>query len=223
MKSDILTELDRDGLRGNFNRFTRRAFQMLPRLDRPRILDIGCGTGVPALELARLSDGEIFGIDIDEAALEGFSRKIADAGLQDRAKAVKCSLFDIEFPDESFDIVWAEGVIAIIGFDKGLREWRRLIKPHGYLGIHDNVDDIQRKTEAIPAHGYAIINTFAVPKDTWWDEHYCLLEKRIQKLRNKYRENADVLALLNKEQNEVEMFKNEPRYHGSIFYVIQKS
>lgn len=223
MKSDILTELDRDGLRGNFNRFTRRAFQMLPRLDRPRILDIGCGTGVPALELARLSDGEIFGIDIDEAALEGFSRKIADAGLQDRAKAVKCSLFDIEFPDESFDIVWAEGVIAIIGFDKGLREWRRLIKPHGYLGIHDNVDDIQRKTETIPAHGYAIINTFAVPKDTWWDEHYCLLEKRIQKLRNKYRENADVLALLNKEQNEVEMFKNEPRYHGSIFYVIQKS
>ena len=218
-----LSELDHDGLRKNFVTYTRQAFEMMPRLNRPRILDIGCGTGVPALELASLSDGEIFGIDIDEAALEGFSRKIAAAGLQDRVKAVKCSLFDIEFPNEHFDIVWAEGVIAIIGFEKGLKEWRRFIKPHGYLGIHDDVDDIQRKTEAIPAHGYTIINTFAVPKDTWWDEYYSLLEKRIKKLRNTYRADADVLAMLDKEQRGIEMFKNEPKYHGSLFYVIQKS
>lgn len=223
MKYDTAQGLDHDGLRKNFSKYTRQAFQMVPQLDRPRILDIGCGTGVPALELARMSDGEIFGIDIDETALQEFSKKIAAAGLQDRVKAVKCSLFDIEFPDESFDVVWAEGVIAIIGFEKGLREWRRLIKPHGYLGIHDDVDDIQRKTEAIPAHGYAIINTFAISRDTWWDEYYSLLEKRIQELRRKYREDADALAILDKEQNGVEMFKNEPKYHGSIFYVIQKS
>ena len=67
MKHDFLAELDRDGLRSHFNTFTRQAFQRLPKLNRPRILDIGCGTGVPALELASLSDGEIFGIDIDEA------------------------------------------------------------------------------------------------------------------------------------------------------------
>lgn len=223
MKYDLARELDHDGLRKNFITYTRQAFQMVPGLHRPCILDIGCGTGVPALELARMSDGEIFGIDIDETALEEFSKKIATAGLQDRVKAVKCSLFDIEFPDEHFDIVWAEGVIAIIGFEKGLREWRRLIKPHGYLGIHDDVDDIQQKTEAIPAHGYALINTFAISKDTWWDGYYSILEKRIQKLRTKYCENADVLAMLEKEHHGVEMFKNEPKYHGSIFYVIQKS
>ncbi|KPK67748.1 hypothetical protein AMJ87_12930 [candidate division WOR_3 bacterium SM23_60] len=157
------------------------------------------------------------------ASLEKFSQKIAAVSLQDRVKAVKCSLFDIEYPDEHFDVVWAEGVIAIIGFERGLREWHRLIKPHGYMGIHDDVDDIQRKTEAIPAHGYALINTFAIPKDTWWDEYYSHLEKRIETLRKKYQEDADVQALLDKEQRGVEMFKNEPKYHGSIFYVIQKS
>lgn len=223
MKHDIARELDHDGLRRNFNKYTRQAFQILPSLDRPRILDIGCGTGVPALQLARMSDGEIFGIDIDVTALEKFSQKIAAASLQDRVKAVKCSLFDIEYPDEHFDVVWAEGAIAIIGFEKGLREWHRLIKPHGYMGIHDDVDDIQRKTEAIPAHGYTIIDTFAIPKSAWWDEYYSPLEGRIQKLRTAYSKNADVQALLDKEQRGVEMFKKEPKYHGSIFYVIQKS
>ncbi|KPK69984.1 hypothetical protein AMJ87_09530, partial [candidate division WOR_3 bacterium SM23_60] len=104
MKYDIATELDHDGLRSNFNKYTRQAFQILPRLDRPRILDIGCGTGVPALQLARMSDGEIFGIDIDVASLEKFSQKIAAVSLQDLVKAVKCSLFDIEYPDEHFDV-----------------------------------------------------------------------------------------------------------------------
>ena len=41
------------------NRYTRKAFRLLPKLAKPRILDIGCGTGIPALELARLREGEI--------------------------------------------------------------------------------------------------------------------------------------------------------------------
>lgn len=223
MKHDFSTELDRDGLRAHFNTFTREAFQRLPKLNRPRILDIGCGTGVPSLELASVSDGEIFGIDIDEAALEVFSTKISDAGLQDRVKAVKCSLYKIDFPDENFDIVWAEGVIAIIGFEPGLREWRRLIKPHGFLVVHDNIDDMKTKHEIVPVCGYMLLDMFVVPKDIWWDKYYCPFEKRIQELRTKYRNDTKLLALLDKEQQEVEEFKKNPKYHGSVFYVMQKA
>lgn len=45
--------------------YTRNAYHMLPRIDQPRILDVGCGRGDPTLELAKLSDGEIIGVDID--------------------------------------------------------------------------------------------------------------------------------------------------------------
>ncbi|MBU7032610.1 MAG: class I SAM-dependent methyltransferase, partial [Theionarchaea archaeon] len=43
---------------------------MLPALDNPHILDIGCGTGEPTLELARLSEGIITAVDINQRALD---------------------------------------------------------------------------------------------------------------------------------------------------------
>lgn len=43
---------------------------MLPRLDNPRIMDVGCGTGVVTIELARLSGGSIVGVDTDKLALD---------------------------------------------------------------------------------------------------------------------------------------------------------
>jgi len=47
------------------------------------ILDIGCGSGVPTLELARLRHGQITGVDIDHACLEELARK-AEAALDAR-------------------------------------------------------------------------------------------------------------------------------------------
>jgi len=61
MTTNIRAELHED-LAGSSSirlRFTRKAFHMLPRLDRPRILDIGCGQGEPTLELAKLSGGQV--------------------------------------------------------------------------------------------------------------------------------------------------------------------
>ena len=60
--------LDRDQFRANLLAYTRRAYRMLPHLAKPRILDIGCGTGVSTLELARISDGDLVAVDIDQDA-----------------------------------------------------------------------------------------------------------------------------------------------------------
>ena len=57
-------------------------------LEGGKILDIGCGNGTPTLELARLSGGEVIGVDIDQSALDEFAGKIQAAGLGDRVKAL---------------------------------------------------------------------------------------------------------------------------------------
>ena len=104
------------------NEYTRRAYEMLPPLRTPRILDLGCGSGAPSLELARVSGGQVIGLDVHQPYLDDLSQRAEAAGLADRVTARNGSMLSIELPDESFDLVWAEGSIFIIGFDRGLEE-----------------------------------------------------------------------------------------------------
>jgi ubiquinone/menaquinone biosynthesis C-methylase UbiE len=147
MSKDLVAELDLDHFRARLSKYTRRAFRILPELKKPRILDIGCGSGVPTIELAKLSDGETIGIDIDQPLLDKLNRKIEKEGFSNRVKTRKCSLFEIDFPDESFDIIWAEGTISIIGFEKGLGEWRPLLRANRFLVVHDDNKNLSYKLE----------------------------------------------------------------------------
>ena len=220
MTADVLGALQKDRLRERFIKYTRRAFQLLPELEAPDILDIGCGTGVPTLELAKLSNGRIIGLDIRQPDLDELHRKIEAEGLSDRLKAVQCSLFEMGFPDESFDIVWAEGSIFVIGFEQGLKAWRRVLKPKGFLVVHDEIGDLTTKRDLIAKTGYELLGHFVVSKNEWWHDYYEPLEERIKELRVQYRDNEGALKVLDKEQQEVDMFKRNPR--GSVFFVMQK-
>jgi len=73
-------------------KYTRKAFLRLPRMMKPRILDIGCGSGVPTLELARLSDGGVTGIDTDQMCIDELDRKIKEQALSNRVKAINLSV-----------------------------------------------------------------------------------------------------------------------------------
>jgi ubiquinone/menaquinone biosynthesis C-methylase UbiE len=69
-------EIEKDLLREHLTKYTREAFRMIPKLDNPHILDVGCGSGVPTIELARLSQGEIIGLDVDQHSLDRLTQKI---------------------------------------------------------------------------------------------------------------------------------------------------
>lgn len=224
--------------------FTRKAFRMLPEMDRPRILDVGCGQGRATLELARLSGGQVTGLDIDEAALDVLSRRIEEQGLTGRVQVVHGSMFDMDFPDESFDVVWAEGSVNAIGFEKGLRAWRRLIKPEGFLVIHEgawlqpdppraiverwrpvfaDINTVPGYVKQLPGYGYRLIGHFSLPEDFWWVNFYGLVEERIRALRDKYEGQPAAEAILEAEQAEVDLYREHARWYGSAFLVMQRS
>ncbi|WNZ28499.1 MAG: class I SAM-dependent methyltransferase [Candidatus Bathyarchaeota archaeon] len=56
-------------------KYTRQAFQILPKINEPYILDIGCGSGIPTIELAKLSEGTIVNVDTDHKELEKLDKK----------------------------------------------------------------------------------------------------------------------------------------------------
>jgi ubiquinone/menaquinone biosynthesis C-methylase UbiE len=220
MSMVVLEELEQ--VRGNFLKYTREAFLKLPRLEKPRILDIGCGSGVPTLELAKLSDGEVVGIDIDQSCLDELNRKIKDEKLSNRVKAINLSLFEMKFPDETFDVVWSEGYFRTIGFEKGLKEWRRLLKRSGYLVIHYQTRYAADSISRLPQYGYSLADTVPLPEDAWWTEFYEPLEEKMDALLRKYKDSADALKLLKQYKSEMDMVKKNPRNFSSAFYIMKK-
>ncbi len=209
-------------IRAAFIKYTRKAFLRLPNLKRIRILDIGCGSGIPTIELAKLSDGEVVGIDIDQSCINELNRKILEEKLSNRVKALCLSVFEGNFHDESFDVVWSEGVISGIDFERELKAWRRLIKDNGYLVIHYQASCVQSSILRIPQLGYSLAGTISLPKDAWWTDIYKPLEEKMEVLRCKYKNDSDAIKLLEQYQNEMDMVKDNPREFSSAFYIMKK-
>jgi ubiquinone/menaquinone biosynthesis C-methylase UbiE len=214
--------IEKDHIRENLSKYTRKAFKMLPKCKNPHILDVGCGSGVPTIELAKISDGHVIGIDIDETSLNLFQRKIKETGLNNRVSVIKDSILTMDFPEESFDIIWAEGSIFVIGFEKSIKRWRRFLKPNGFLVIHDEKKDKNKKLGLITKYGYTLINQFELTDNLWWLEYFTPLEQLIEEFRNKYPKDSELNNELNKDQTEIDKCKSNPIFVSSFYVIIQK-
>lgn len=221
MYEEILRELDVEGLRSVFLKYTRKAFDSIPERDKPRILDIGCGTGMPTLELARLSNGEVTGIDIDQGALDNLNLKIKQEGLSDRVKVYNRSVYDTKFDDEMFDIIWEEGVIHLLNLSKALTECNRVLKLNGFMVTGESTNWADRKLENFPKFGFRLIKQIPWERKCWWTQYYAPLEGKINILRKKYN-NLDDIEEIKRHVVEIEMVKKDPAGFDCVTYIMQK-
>jgi len=74
----------------------------LPQNSATKILELGCGAGVPCTQFLLSHDFAVTGVDISTAQIELAKTHVPEATL------IKADMIDLEFPDESFD--------AIVGF-----------------------------------------------------------------------------------------------------------
>jgi len=217
-----LFRIEKDHIRENLNKYTRKAFTLLPKYNNPHILDIGCGTGVPTIELAKISNGQIIGIDINETSLNLLKRKIKELKLSNQVKVIKGSILNMDFPKESFDIIWAEGSVFVIGFENSIKRWYRFLKPDGFLVIHDENNDKNKKLGLIKKHGYSLVGQFEITDKLWLLEYYKPLELLIQKFRHKYPNDSELNNELNKDQIEIDKCKTNSIVFSSFFVIMQK-
>jgi SAM-dependent methyltransferase len=220
--NNVVLDLQLDQFRKNFLKYSRQAFLLLPSLVAPRILDIGCGSGLPALELASLSDGLIIGIDIDQPLLDIFSERIRQAGLSACVHAVNCSLFHIAFPHDLFDILWTEGVIGLIGFARGLQYWRHFLRSQGFLVVHDDSNNLSQKLQAISRHGYRLLEHFSLPDDAWWQDFYSPLEAFLDQLPSTYATRPDLRSRIDDFRYQIRLARKNPAIYRSTFFIMQK-
>ncbi len=126
-KYDLLNHLLSAGIDKGWRRKVRRA---LAAGHPETILDVATGTGDLAIELAKLPNTRIIGIDIAEDMLKIGRKKIEKKGLTQRITLEPGDSENIRFADNTFDaITVAFGVRNYENLEKGLREMYRVLKP----------------------------------------------------------------------------------------------
>jgi len=245
IRPDIHRELHRDlGHDSRARRAcTQQAYRRLPRLENPYILDLGCGRGGPTRELARLSRGRVVGLDTQRTELAHLREAIRSTEIAHRILVVAALMQHPPFSRGTFDVLWSEGAIHIVGLDRGLPMFRPYLRPAGFLVIHEmcwlrpdpppairdrwqpafpeigNVDDYVAR---IPSWGFKLLAHFTLPEDFWWNEYYGLLSDRIQVLRKRHAGDQAAQKVLDREQQEVDLYRQHMAWYGSVFLIMQR-
>jgi len=203
----------KDECRKNLTRYTIQAFSLIPEIDNPQILDIGCGTGVSSLELIKKCNGVIHAVDPDLLSIERLRAKVLMLNLKGRIRIFNDSIFNTEIFKDKFDIVLAEGLLNVIGFEKGLSLLVGHLKENGYLIIHDELKDDLDKRVMFESFKLKLLDSFVLDENVWWKEYYVCLERKISST------NKD--NLFEKEINEIAGYRKNPLEYRSVYYILQ--
>ena len=211
--------------------------------DKSLIADLGCGTGVQTITLAQHTPGQITGIDLFPDFINQFNSNAEHFNLQDRVKGIIGSMDELPFRNEELDLIWSEGAIYNIGFERGLNEWRKYLKKGGYLAVSEcswftderpaeindfwmdaypEIDTIPNQVAKIHKAGYLPVATFILPENCWTD-HYFTPKVAAQKIfLTKYAGNkiAEEFSML--QSIEEELYHKYKEYYGYTFFIAKK-
>jgi ubiquinone/menaquinone biosynthesis C-methylase UbiE len=118
-----------------------------------KILDFGCGNGVHSVFLAR-EGGQVTAIDLSENQLVLAKKRIEKSGLFDKVNFIKMDCEKLNFPNESFDIIFNGGTFSSIDLKSTLPQLAKVLKKDGFLvGIetfgHNPITNLKRKLNAV--------------------------------------------------------------------------
>lgn len=106
--------------------------------------DLGCGTGLFTVEMARLvgARGLVHAVDCQTPMLTHTQGRVAAAGLSERVRLHRAGIHQLPLPDDSLDLAL---MVAVIGElparEAALEELRRVLKPGGRLVVSEELFD----------------------------------------------------------------------------------
>jgi ubiquinone/menaquinone biosynthesis C-methylase UbiE len=235
---DLHKRGDRQGPGGEAE--TERALD-LARVDRTtplKVADIGCGTGASTLVLARLLNARITAVDFLQDFLDVLEERAATMGVADRISTLACSMDELPFADEELDVIWSEGAIYNIGFEKGVANWRRYLKAGGLLvaseitwitgsrppelqkhwdAEYPEIDVASAKIRLLETYGYSPVGYFVLPESCWIDQYYRPMQARFEDFLSRNGNSEEARAIVAAEQHEIDLYE---RYKAHVSYGV---
>lgn len=103
-----------------------------------KVLDVGCGVGGPAREIARFTGAHITGLNNNDYQIQRANHYAKVQGLEKQLNFVKGDFMQMDFKDESFDAVYAiEATVHAPVLEGVYSEMYRVLKPGGSFGVYE--------------------------------------------------------------------------------------
>ena len=223
---------------------TLKALSFIDNLtNESHIIDMGCGTGSQTMVLAQNTSGAITGLDLFPDFIDKLNQTARTLHLQNHVKGIVASMDNLPFQRESIDLIWSEGAIYNIGFERGIKEWRNFLKPGGYIAVseiswlteqrpaeinnfwtqnYEGIDTISVKTEQMQKAGYTPIATFVIPEHCWTKHYYRPLAQIRKQISEDKLEANKFKEFFEDQQLEESLYYTYKQYYGYVFYIGKK-
>ena len=150
---------------------------------------------------------------------------------------------NLPFRNEEFDLIWSEGAIYNIGFERGLNEWHRFLKIGGYIAVteaswfteerpaeinefwmdaYPEIDTIPNKVAQLQKAGYMPVATFILPENCWTEHFYVHQAAMQEAFLKKYAGNRTAEDLVANQRHEALLYAKYKEYYGYVFYIGKK-
>ncbi len=207
-----------------------------------RVLDIGCGYGDGATNLAQEFRCRVTAVDVSEENI-AFGRSLAiDKGVSHLITFETRNILDCNFEPEPFDLVLAEGgAFSFLTRPKGLSLASAWLLPRGWLAFSDLItlsekvpDEVKRifedekyhyETEAsyrkLLANAGFDIHLMAMVPQSGWDNYYAHMARRLEDEKGFFADKRIKLAF----HKEIDVFYRLEgfRYVGYLFCIARKT
>ncbi len=208
-----------------------------------KIADIGCGTGASTLLLAQTFNAHVTAVDFLPEFIHILEKNTQGQGLAKKISPLVCSMDALPFAKDEYDVIWSEGAVYNMGFEKGITYWKQFLKPGGILAaseitwttatrpaelqeywenIYPEVDTTSGKIKVLEQHGYSPVGYFTLPEHCWLENYYQPLEDSFQDFLQRKRHSEQARAIVQAEQKEIAMYKKYHSFYSYGFYIAKK-
>jgi len=240
--NEFFSELDRQG--PGSPEETIKALSFIGNLsNKTKIADLGCGTGAQTMVLAQNTEAAITALDLYAGSIDKLNATAAKLGLQERVKGIVGSMDNLPFEDDEFDLIWSEGAIANIGFEKGLNHWKGFLKKGGYIALTyeswftderpaeiekwwvdavPEIGTIGHNVSIMQKTGYIPAAVFTLPETCWIDHYFIPQKARHEEFLKEHAGNKTVEDLIALMRREEDLYSRYKQYYGYVFYIGKK-
>jgi SAM-dependent methyltransferase len=164
-------------------------------------------------------------------------------GLKNRIKTLEKSMDKLDFEQKKLDIIWSEGAIYNMGFEAGIKSWKKFLKPGGYLSVSEitwltdkrpeeiekywnneylEIDTASNKFKVLEKNGFTPAGYFYLPQSSWLDNYYNPIEDRFENFLKRHNHSKTAEKIVENEKKEIQIYRKYKEYLSYGFYIAKK-